>query len=320
MNSAHQTRNLWTAFAGVLLLTIVAATADRFQILSGLRLSMNDFLSPGRFLVAAVSESPKSVFTGAEEESRLSSLTSQLQEMEQQRRELIIENTQLHNRLQRLSASNGHSDQRAPLIGFDLVSAQILSRHGMPSCLRLAMIDAGQVHGLRRSELVLDATGTVLDSGIHHRVTDGRPVIAGSVVVGRIARAGRWVSQLVPVTDESYSARIRLIRHSAHGTQTGIEGMLEGTGDSCRISGIADVASVAVGDEVFSADINGMSGPCLYYGTVVKADFESAAGWSVFMKPAMELSGINEVAVVVPGLNADQISAGHESTTVRRLQ
>ncbi|MCH2202479.1 MAG: hypothetical protein MK102_10960 [Fuerstiella sp.] len=317
MNSAPQARNMWTAFAGVLLLTIVITTAERFQLLSGLRLSINDALSPGRFVVAAISGKSESVNVPVGTDS---ALAPQLQDMEQQRRALIIENTQLHNRLQRLSASKGHSLQRVPLVGFDVVSAQIISHYGMPSCLRQAMIDAGRVHGLRRSELVLDATGTVLDSGIRNGVTDGRPVLAGSIVVGRIAQAGRWVSQLVPVTDESYSARIQLIRHSAGGTQPGAEGMLEGTGDSCRISGIADVASVAIGDEVFSADISGLSGPCLYYGTVVTADFKSAAGWSVFVKPAITLSEVDDVAVVVPRLNADRISGGDQPTTVRRIQ
>jgi len=89
----------------------------------------------------------------------------------------------------------------------------------------------------------------------------------------------------------------------------GVEGLLEGTGDACHVSGVPDTASVAIGDEVFSADIDGMTGPHLYYGTVVGADFESAAGWSIAVKPAILLSDVEDVSVLVPRLNAAHLSA-----------
>ena len=306
MHSPQKTNRLRMAFAGVLLVTIAAFAADRLQLLLDLRVVLNDVLSPGRLLVAAMAGPAGEADAAVVIDPRLADLESQLTEAEQQRRQLLIENAGLRNRLQRLQTSKGHSEQHASLVGFDLISAGILSHHGMPTGLQQAMIDAGRAHGLTRSELVLDARGVLLDQGARNGVQGGHRVLAGSVVLGRVDRCGRWVSQLLPVTDESYSARVRLVRRSDRGTHAGVEGMLEGTGDACCIAGIPDTASVAVGDEVFAADINGVVGPQLYYGTVVAAEFQSS-GWAVRVQPAGVLSDIEQVAVVVPRLETGRV-------------
>ncbi len=50
--------------------------------------------------------------------------------------------------------------------------------------------------------------------------------------------------------------------------------MLEGTGTSeCRLTGISYTDAVTVGDTVVSADINGVRGPRLFFGTVTSANF-----------------------------------------------
>lgn len=317
MKSAHHIRNLWTAFGGVLLLTILAVAADRWHLLSGVRVGLHDALSPGRMVVAAISSRSVPAAGAANSESQAGMLERQRQHLEQQRRELIIENARLHNQLRQLGASKGYSNRDSTLVGFDLISASVLSRHGMPVSLHQVMIDAGRVHGLTRSELVLDTRGLLLDQGVQDRVADGSVVLAGSVVLGRVSRAGRWVSQLVPVTDESYSARIRLVRRTPRGTQLGAEGILEGTGEACRLSGIPDTASVSVGDEVFAADINGISGPRLYYGSVNAAKFESAAGWSIAVKPAVGLADVDSVAVVVPRLDLERVASAEQASGAR---
>ncbi len=315
MKTQQPPHRLWIAFGGVLLLTVAAAGADRLQLLSTVRVAVQDLLSPGRLLVAAVSSPPATGTVRADEDRQPGALQSELDDVERQRRELLIENAELRNRLRRLQSSQGHSERHAPLVGFEVISAQLLSHHGMPAGLRTVMIDAGRAHGLTRSELVLDASGPLLDQGQQDGVQAGHSVLAGSVVLGRIERSGRWVSQLLPVTDQSFSARVQLIRRSARGTaSTGVEGMLEGTGDACRIAGIADTASVAVGDEVFSTDINGVAGPRLYYGKVESADFESSGEWSIVVRPAGALSHLEQVSVLVPRLESDRLPAVSRSS------
>ena len=320
VKSSHQTHRLWTAFACVMLLTIAAATADRLQLLSGLRLKLHDALSPGRLLVSAIAENPDHPRVAESNDPQSQVIAVRLHETDQQRRALLIENARLRNRLRQLKDSNGHINHHVTLTGFDLISARVLSRCGMPPLLRQTMIDAGKAHGLTQSQLVLDSRGILLDRGVRSGVSEGRPVLDGSVVLGRIDRVGRWVSQLVPVTNKSYSARIRLVRHSSRGTQPGVEGLLEGTGETCRITGVPDTASVAVGDEVFSADIEGIAGPNLYYGTVIGADFESAAGWSITVKPAVRLAEIEDVSVLVPRLNEDRLASTRRQPARRRNQ
>lgn len=319
MNRTHQTRGLLLACVGVLLLTVAAVGADRLQLLSQVRVVLHDVLSPGRLVAAAIAGAEAS-HSNADSKAELTALEQQVQSTEQQIRQLLIENSQLNNRLRQLKVSKGHSGRHAPLAGFELISARVLSYGGMPSGVRQAMIDAGRAHGLMRSELVLDAQGLLLDQGQDGGVGAGQAVLAGSVVLGRIERTGRWVSQLLPVTDESYSARVRLVRHSSRGTHLGAEGMLEGTGEGCRIIGIPDTASVAVGDEVFSADINGVAGPRLYYGTVSVAQFESAGEWSIEVQPAGHLSDIEQVAVVVPQLNAARTALASQQTISEERQ
>lgn len=308
MTGQQNTQRLWLAFAGVLVITIVTVAADRMQLLSGVRIVLHDGLSPGRLLVAAVSPPAGSQEPPATDGQRLAPLQAQLREVEQERRQLLIENAQLRNRLRRLDVSSGYSERSVPLTGFELVSAQVLSHCGMPAGLRQAMVDAGRAHGLTRSELVLDADGVLLDIGSQDGVEAGHSVLAGAVVLGRVVRAGHWVSQLLPVTDPAFTARIRLVRPTGHSGRTTVEGMLEGTGDACRIVGVTDTASVAVGDEVFSADINGIAGPRVYYGTVTAATFESAGEWAITVRPAGQLADVDQVAIVVPHLDSQRVA------------
>ena len=313
------TRNSWQyriACGAVMLFSMGAFAADRFQLLASIRLVLHDALSPGRLVLASIDDS---VFAGSaagvsEADSRIAAVETQLRKSERARRRLMIENGRLHNRLRQLDALPHEASTRPGLVGFELISVRVLSHHGMPDLLRQPFIAAGRIHGLRKSELVLDASGVLLDEGTQGGLTSGQAVLSGSVVIGRVGRAGRWVSQVEPVTDEHFTARIRLIRNSDRGTHDGPEGLFEGTGTGCRITGIPYTESVAVGDEVFFADVGGVAGPRLYLGQVVKVDFESGGDWSVRVEPAVAVSGVEQVAVVVPALDVARTgrSAGTE--------
>jgi cell shape-determining protein MreC len=309
-----QNTNIWFAFAAVVLLATLAQAAEHLQMLSGLRVAIQDVLSPGRLIVAALA-SPKttsvkfaSALPGQQQDG------SRLEILEQQRRRLLIENARLNNQLRQHRMAQEASVRYRPLAEFDLVPARILSHSGMPTSLLPAMIDVGNAHGMTRSELVLDANGILLDQGVQDGIDSGRPVLTGSVVVGRIERCGRWVSQLVPVTDLSFSAPVRLVRRTPNGTHLGDEGMLEGTGTGCRIIGLPDTASVSVDDAVVSESIDGLIGPPLYYGTVAEATFQSAGEWSVRVVPAIDMEDLDRVVVVVPKLNNSRIAPTAQGT------
>ncbi len=315
-----QTNKIWMAFGTVVLLATLAQTAERLQMLSGLRVAIQDALSPGRLIVAALANSqPTSTGVVATPPSEQTA-DLRVEVLEQQRRRLLIENAKLNNQLQQRRVTKDTSERYRPLAEFELVSASLLSHSGMPASLRPAMIDVGKAHGMTRSELVLDGKGILLDQGFQEGVISGRPVLTGSVVVGRIERTGRWVSQLIPITDEAFSAPVRLVHRTANGTHLGDEGMLEGTGTDCRIVGLPDTASVSEDDAVVSESIDGLIGPPLFYGTVSKATFESAGEWSVRVEPSINMKDLEEVVVLVPRLNAARIASQAPQSAQRTSQ
>ena len=116
-----------------------------------------------------------------------------------------------------------------------------------------------------------------------------------------------------PITDPEFSAAVQLVRRSAtessdfprsgHAT-FGAKGLLEGTGDDCcRLSGIPYTEAVSVGDEVVSADINGVHGPRLYFGRVVTAEFSDGGQWNIEVEPAFAARNVDHVAVVQQRIN-----------------
>ena len=118
-------------------------------------------------------------------------------------------------------------------------------------------------------------------------------------MVGRIEKAARWVSLVQPVTAIGFKAQVMLLRKTADGLHFGATGMLEGTGEAeCVLTGIPHTDAVAVGDDVVSADVNGVRGPQLYFGRVTKAEFLAGGQWDVRVRPAASLEELESVGVL----------------------
>ena len=107
-----------------------------------------------------------------------------------------------------------------------------------------------------------------------------------------------------PITHEEFSSAIQIIKPEPQGASFGAKGLLEGTGETfCKITGVPYTEAVAVGDEVFSADLDGVNGPRLYYGRVTKADFSAGGQWNIEVQPAFNANELTEVTVVQQRLN-----------------
>jgi cell shape-determining protein MreC len=241
---------------------------------------------------------------------QVTSLQQELSDNELQRRQLLIENARLLNEMKRLQRLADHEmPMSLPLVDFRSVTAQVLSRNGIPDRLSELLIDAGKSQGMRRSELVLEGAGAIIDQGQQSSVQAGEQVVAGRAVVGRIAKCGRWISLVQPITSSDFSARVQLVRRSEEGVYRGAEGLLAGDGQSaCRITGIPYTESVTVGDDVFSSDIEGLNGPRFYYGTVVSAEFMPGGQWTVIVHPAASLNELDTVSVVQARLASQTVS------------
>ncbi len=296
----------WLACTVVVLLAAAAGWAQSRRLLTDVRIVLLDALSPGRLAVMSLAPpSPKTTLSApADSPKRERNI------LEQQRRRLLIENARLRNELRLLQRSSGHRrPTETDFLRLRLVEARILGRRGIPDSVKDLLIDAGTAHGLRHEELVLDASGIVLDRGTVDGVQPGHPVLYGTAVVGRIDRIGRWVSHVLPITDPKFSAEVQLIHHTAGTSHPGCTGLLEGTGNACRITGTPATASIAVGDEVVSVDAAGIIGPRFSYGRVIQAEFRSAGQWDVVVEPAVSPTDVTRVAVAVPRLNSRRLQS-----------
>jgi len=292
-------------------LTLLVFGADSLDMLPAVRTKMHDAFSPGRMVVLAMTAGTRlsSAFEDgrtAEQQSELDGIRESLQESELQRRQLIIANARIRNELRSLRNSHaalsvGADPGPRQWIDFETVSARVISRDGMPDRLRELIIDAGTDEDVTQSELVVSGPGLLVDRGADHDIVAGSRVLDGAIVLGRISRVARWVSLIEPVTSPDFSARVQLIRRTANGVHVGATGILEGTDTGqCVIRGIPYTEAVSVGDEVVTADVQGMSGPALYFGRVTSAEFLSGGEWSVRVKPAADLQSVDSVAVVRP--------------------
>lgn len=278
----------------MLSLTLLVVVAQRCGYLTKTRLLAHNLLTPTRSLLLSItshSDSPanSSSQTESATSGELSELQNALLENELQRRQLLIENAQLRYQLQTLrSLADVNSMTDHDLIKYSGRTAQILSSDGTSHSLKEAIIAAGKAHGISTSQLVVSGDGIVLDKGTIDGFDAGQKVTVGAAVIGRIDQVSRWVSLVQPVTDADFSAAVQLVKAADHGASFGPNGLLEGTGeDTCRVTGIPYTEAVAVGDHVFSADINGMNGPRLYYGIVTQADFSPGGEWIVKVAPAL---------------------------------
>lgn len=302
---------LWLAAVAMFMLSLLVTAADRTGMLSVVRSVLHDALSPGRLALLAIT--PQSDDAGklvdAAGPVKTNSTNGLNVHQLQTLRQLMIENARLRRDLKRSREATPVAefiDPAASLTDYAMIPAQVISSSGLPGVLRELIISAGKSAGITRSELVVDGSGAVVDVGSDAGVAAGDRVLSGSSVIGRIEKTGRWVSMVQPVTSVDFRAQVQLLRASDDGLHFGAIGMLEGTGTSeCRLTGISYTDAVTVGDTVVSADINGVRGPRLFFGTVASAEFLAGGQWDVRIQPGFTLSELDRVAIVRMSLQTD---------------
>ncbi len=309
-------QRLWLGATGIFFLSLLVLAADRTGMLTAFRPALHDALSPGRLMVLAIRSQCLSSVSEVKSAEPETGRDSGEKKSEHLLRQLMIENARLRRDLKRERQSSAILQTIEPLSSlaqFDVVQAKVVSSSGMPDAIRDLIVDAGRSAGITRSELVVDGQGAVLAAGSDHSVAAGDRVLTGAVVVGRIEKAARWVSLVHPVTAQGFRAQVILMRQTPDGLHPGTVAMLEGTGTAeCVLTGIPHTDAVAVGDEVVSADVNGVRGPQLYFGRVTHAEFLAGGQWDVRVQPAALLSDLETVGILRLQLVTDSpsVSAG----------
>jgi cell shape-determining protein MreC len=321
----------WLVGSILALASVLVSFAERLGALTEVRTAVMDLLNPGRLLLLSINRHDflqKSVKRDPLIEGRLDTMTAALKDSEVQRRQLIIENAALRQERKRhaqtLEIQGLFESERnspgpsavSPLTEFGVMPASILSERTDSDRLRELIIDAGKSAGISRSELVVEGSGLLIDRGRDGLVAEGDRVISGASVVGRIAKTGRWVSLVQPVTDPDFTAGIQLVRRSKEGLHFGARGILRGLGDGqCAIEGIPYTEAVSVNDDVVSSEIEGVRGPRLYFGRVSAAKFLEGGQWEVHVQPAVAVSEISTVGVVRMKLLVAEKNRSHFETT-----
>ncbi|MEX1096161.1 MAG: rod shape-determining protein MreC [Planctomycetales bacterium] len=188
----------------------------------------------------------------------------------------------------------------APLVVPDLFSATVLGEEAAALWRAGKLLDRGAADGVSESSLVLESEGPLVDQGTDAGLAAGQPVLAGRAVLGRIARVGRWTSALQLVTDPQYRGLARIVRRGERGVAFGPQGILEGDGSQlCRLRFVDTTAAVAVGDEVYTDDLEGLLPAPAYYGRIVEAESKpGAAHWEIRIEPAGPALDPREVSIL----------------------
>lgn len=311
MRVEQSRHRMWFAAGAMFVLSLLVTAADRAGTLSLVRSVLHDALSPGRLALMAIT--PQSNDAGkpvdAASPVKIDAANGLNVQQLQTLRRLMIENARLRRDLKQSKAATAIAelvDPAASLTDYAMIPAQVISSSGIPGSLRELIISAGKSAGITRSELVVDGSGAVVDVGSDAGVAAGDRVLSGSSVIGRIEKTGRWVSMVQPVTSAEFRAQVQLLRASDDGLHFGAIGMLEGTGSAeCRLTGVSYTDAVTVGDTVVSADINGVRGPRLFFGTVTSAEFLAGGQWDVRIQPGFTLSELDRVGIVRMSLQTD---------------
>ena len=301
------------------------------RLTDGLRAAVRDAIGPG---AAAVEKTKRTLAAIPPVWSRSAELAEQVRQAQAERdrwriqaQRLAAETAVLQEqveRLRRIGARPKDAQPTEPLVVADLLEARILG----PSTSRLVrdgkLIAAGRSRDVRGGSLVVEPL-TAIDQGRDARLAPGLPVYAGRCVVGRIEKAGGWVSLVQPVTDKQYRGYAQLAHRTSppielaaasdatprsppEGTEDfvfGARGLLEGTGTGlCRLTLISRTEPVQVGDWVFTADRDGVFPYPMFYGTVIRAELPPGQPhWDILVKPAVTLDELKTVSVLRKRLN-----------------
>lgn len=319
----------WGFAAAVLLLT-AALNVGPPDLLRLLRGALRDALSPALTLIDTTNNrlttalrstnQPPGDPASVDAAARIRALELETQRL---RRELD---------LARARGARPRGTETTPLLAPQVVHARWLAGGSLEHIRASGLLSAGSRAGIAESALVLAAPGPRVDLGEDSELSPGDPVFAGRVVLGKIAEVGRFTSTLRLVTDPEFSARVRVARRTPQGLQVVAEGTLVGSsrqpgedpvgqgarrrpsppgagpgsgkGDRqalCRLKHVTE--PVAVGDQVYTAESDGLLRYPMFYGEISAADLPPAAAeWEVEVTPAARQWDPGDVEILRLGL------------------
>lgn len=192
-----------------------------------------------------------------------------------------------------------------------LIAGRIVMADSLPYG-RTRVINVGGDNGVRPGEKVL-----LTDRA--KAVTRDLPVVAGSVLVGRIAESSAQAARLQLVTDSGFRQRVRVFRDPHNRRDVAVEGKLlpltlansavdvpdlqgDGAGGMI-IPNVQDYLGIAVGDRVVTRDADLYLPAAVAVGevTAIRKYNDQPKFLILVVRPAVDLESLRDVYVVVPG-------------------
>ncbi|MBX3450832.1 MAG: rod shape-determining protein MreC [Planctomycetaceae bacterium] len=242
--------------------------------------------------------------------ARTADLEDRFNESERQRRALesLVATAAERMSLRYLLAPSERSRNNERLIDTQLVRAAVLGKPLAAGWKSGRFLKSGSQDGLRESLAVVRAELPLIDLGADHGLEVEQLAVLGRTIVGELAEVGRWSSALRLADDPDYRARGQLARQTAQGLQLAAVGMVHGVGDGCcELRGVDATEFVEVGDQLFTADRDGVLPFPLYYGEVTEAHLGSDdRHWKIRVKLAPRPACLTQVDVLVPRANPER--------------
>ncbi|MBI5759097.1 MAG: hypothetical protein HZA46_11325 [Planctomycetales bacterium] len=238
-------------------------------------------------------------------------LLDQIAALETKLRKTAVVNTRLREQLEaeKLLASQRVATS-SPLLQAELVAARVIGQETLRPWQGRPLLAFGSAHGVPHAAFVLADDGhTLLDIGADTSLNNGESVLAGRTVLGKITKVTQFTSTVQRVTDRGYRGAARLARETSDGLVFGQAGTLEGDGSElCRLKLITD--PVNVGDQVYTADTDGILPSPMYYGQIARAELKpGATEWDIWVRPARVHDRLKIVHVLRTVPNPARVSA-----------
>lgn len=191
-------------------------------------------------------------------------------------------NQELTQRVQTLEAANSR------LLEIESENQRLRELLGVGERTRLKGAIA-QVVGRDATNWVQTVT---LNRGTSDGISRGMPVLVGDGVVGHVVSASPSTAIVLLMTDHSSG-----IDAIVQGSRA--QGVVEGTGkEVCRWRFVLRDAAVNIGDRVITSGLDGIYPKGLLLGVVTEIGEDGGLFRSISIRPAVELSSIEDVFVV----------------------
>ena len=147
-----------------------------------------------------------------------------------------------------------------------------------------------------------DFRTVTIDKGTFHGVRRDMAVIAPAGAVGRVVVPGTRAAKVQLLIDRNAAAGALIERSRA-------QGIVVGTGDGrLRMEYVSDASDVSVGDVVVTSGIDGIFPKGFAIGRIDTVDKLGVSYRQILVRPAVDFSSLEEVAVVLTPTPAHEAS------------